>query len=65
MIQFIKVIDKYTNEICWININHIEYIRVVAGNSVIKLHGENNTIVVDDSPTYLFNIMNSENSTKI
>lgn len=65
MLQFIQVIDKYTNEECWININTIEYIRVVASNSVIKLHGENNTIVVDESPAYLFSIMKAENSTKI
>lgn len=61
MINFIKVKDKYSNSIYWININHIVCIRQSGNSSVITINHHNNIdIVVDESPAYIFNLIQNE-----
>lgn len=61
MVNFIKVKNKYSNDIYWININKIQCIRQSGNCSVIILDLHNNTnIIVDEKPDYIFALMHGE-----
>lgn len=65
MVKFIKVKDKYSNTICWINVNHIQCIKQVADVSVIVLDQYHNVnIVVDKEPSYIFSLIHGETPSK-
>lgn len=57
MIKFIKVIDKNSN-ICYININNIVCIEQISNGSIIILNNDVvSAIEIDESPTYIFNLI--------